>query len=204
MVSSPNIKPHTGDLHACLDVINRGRRLARMLLMQDTPDDLDLARPMLDAVALFESLNIDYALIGGLAAMYYGRARFTEDVDFITHDTAEQHLANNPDTMHRHHFDPTCTWKLYHESGIEIDLWRDPFVADMIARSCDAQLAGRTIRIVDPHDLIAMKLRAARPQDDYDISEILKRAEIDDHIVQARVASEEFAHFLQIKARSTR
>ncbi len=172
--------------------------------MVDATDDLDLARPMLDAVALFEELGIDYALIGGLAAMYYGRARFTEDVDFITPDDAEGRLTANPEAMRLHRFDPSCTRKLYPDTGVEIDLWRDRFVPDMIARAREAVLAGRTIRIVDPHDLIAMKLRAGRPQDDYDISEILKRGDVDDALVRERVTDEEYGRFVGIRARSSR
>ena len=46
-----------------------------------TPADptASLIKPLQDAVALFEELGIAYAVVGGIAAMVYGRARWTED-----------------------------------------------------------------------------------------------------------------------------
>ena len=52
-----------------------------------------LAAPLLDAVEMFTQLKIPYALIGGLAAMVYGRARFTEDIDFVAASAHEAVLA---------------------------------------------------------------------------------------------------------------
>ena len=62
-------------------------------------------------------------------------------------------------------------------------------------------MAGRSVQVAEPHDLIAMKLRADRPQDDYDISEILKHAQIDDSIVRERVDEEQYAAYMAIKKR---
>src|SRR5512135_1295741 len=73
----------------------------------------NLTQPLEDAVDLFESLRIPYALVGGIAAMVYGRARFTEDVDFVLAAKHETVLAAKPEVMRAHHFDPKCTWKLY-------------------------------------------------------------------------------------------
>ncbi len=161
-------------------------------------------KPLLDAVSLFEELNIPYALIGGLAAMVWGRARFTEDVDFVAGAGHEAILAAHPDAMRRHHFDPSCTWKLYHSSGVEIDVWKDQFADAIVQRATPTMLGGRSVRIAEPHDLIAMKLRADRPQDDYDISEILKHTPINDQRVRDLVTPEQFAHYESIKARSKR
>ena len=164
----------------------------------------DLTRPLLDAVALFETLDISYALVGGLAAMYYGRQRFTEDVDFIAAAQYEDVLAGQAAAMRRHHFDPSCTWKLYHESGAQIDIWKDRYSGDMIGRATTVVLAGQPIRVVEMHDLIAMKLRADRPQDDYDISQIIQHQSIDDNVVRSRVDDPQFQHYLAIKQRTER
>ena len=51
------------------------------------------------------------------------------------------------------------------------------------------------------HDLIAMKLRANRPQDDYDISEIIKKTPLDEALLMQRVTPEQFARFQAIKTR---
>jgi hypothetical protein len=172
--------------------------------MADQRTELPFAQALLDAVELFDELRIRYALVGGVAAMYYGRARFTEDVDFVAVTGHAQTLAAHPDAMKAHHFDPSCTWKLYHQSGVEIDLWKDEHCDGIVSRSRVADLAGRQVRIAEPHDLIAMKLRAGRLQDDYDISEILRGTSINDETVRPLVTAQEFAHYQEIKRRAAR
>ena len=169
--------------------------------MGDQQQPPSLSRPLLDAVALFEHLVLGYALVGGVAAMYYGRQRFTEDVDFVVPGHMDV-LAGNGAIMKEHHFDPSCTFKLYHDSGVDVDIWKDQFAGEIIERARLAQLAGSQVRIADPHDLIALKLRAGRIQDDYDISEVIKGTSIDQRIVEHLVSAEQFAHFLEIKRRS--
>lgn len=174
-----------GNLDACLARADFGRGLTRELLMQ-SPSDVPYSTPLLDAVGLFEQLRIGYALSGGLAAMYYGRPRFTEDVDFVAVSDHQQIL------------------DLYHQSGVEIDIWKDEFSDDIVSRAVPATLAGRTVNVAEVHDLIAMKLRAARLQDDSDIAEILKRRQIDTAILEERVTSAQMSHFHEVKARSAR
>lgn len=192
-----------GNLDACLARADFGRGLTRELLMQ-SPSDVPYSTPLLDAVGLFEQLRIGYALSGGLAAMYYGRPRFTEDVDFVAVSGHQQIFEQNPQAMRQFRFDPACTWKLYHESGVEIDIWKDEFSDQIVGRAVPATLAGRTVNVAEVHDLIAMKLRAARLQDDSDIAEILKRQQIDTAILEARVTSAQMSHFHEVKARSAR
>lgn len=164
-------------------------------------ESVPYAQPLLDTLALFEELGIGYALVGGVAAMYFGRARFTEDLDFVAATGHREVLEQNPQSMRRHHFDPGCTWKLYHEGGVDIDIRKDEQSDAIVQRAVEVQLAGRQVRIADAHDLIAMKLRAGRIQDDYDISEILRHAPIDDSIVQSRTTADQFAHYLAVKQR---
>jgi predicted nucleotidyltransferase len=161
------------------------------------------ARPLLDAVALFEELGIGYALIGGLAAMFYGRSRFTEDVDFAAAAGHMELLAAHPDAMKRYRFDPTCHYMLYHDTGIRIDLWKDEHVAEVISRARVVPMNGTSngVRVADPHDLIAMKLRAGRIKDDYDVSEILTWSEIDDERIKSMVTGEQWTHLMEIRRR---
>lgn len=177
-----------------------GRALKRELLMESQPAVL-YAQPLTDAVTLFERLGIGYALAGGMAAMFYGRARFTEDVDFVAASHHRELLAASPQVMRDCHFDPACTWKLYHDSGIDIDIWKDEHADDIIRRAVTVKLAGRDVRMAELHDLIAMKLRAGRLQDDFDISEIAKRNAIDTELLQTYATPEQFAHFREIIAR---
>jgi hypothetical protein len=170
--------------------------------MSRTPADARLDSALQDAVALFDELHISYALIGGIAAMLYGRLRATEDVDFVSVADHQQILAANPAVMQAHRFDPNCTWKLYHQSGVEIDIWKDHHSDEIVARAQSIPFAGKTVRVAEPHDLIAMKLRANRIQDDYDISEILKHTAIDENRLQPLVTPAQLAHYHSIKARS--
>jgi hypothetical protein len=145
---------------------------------------------------LFEHLQLGYALVGGVAAMYYGRQRFTEDVDFVVVPGHMEILAANGTIMKEHQFDPGCTFKLYHDSGVDVDIWKDEFSAEIISRASEAELAGRRVRIAEVHDLIAMKIRAGRVQDDYDVTQIIRGTPIDDAIVQQRVTPEQYARYL--------
>jgi len=192
-----------GKIGPILDRMDYGRALKGALLMNGKPESwVPYAQPLLDAVSLFEELNIGYALIGGIAAMYYGRARFTEDVDFVAIAGHVDIFAAHPTVIEKHHFDPTCTFKLYHQSGVQIDLWKDEHANEIIQNAKEAELAGRKIHIADPHDLIAMKLRARRLKDDYDISQILLATPIDEARLQSLITPEQFAQFIEIKKRS--
>ena len=166
------------------------------------PLEASLAAPLRDAVTLFSRLHIQYALIGGLAAMRYGRLRATEDVDFVAAPEHQEILRANPEAMRACHFDPGTTWKLYHDSGVEIDIWKDEHSAEIAARASTIQFATHEVRIAEIHDLLAMKLRAARIQDDYDVSEMLKHAAIDESVLRHRVTPEQFRRFLDIKRRT--
>jgi hypothetical protein len=189
------------NLEACLIRMGRGVAFRNALMGESLETSVPYAGPLLDAVALFERLGIGYALVGGVAAMYYGRARFTEDLDFVAATGHMDLLAANPAAMREHHFDPGCTWKLYHETGVDVDIWKDEHADAIIARAREVKLAGRLVKIAEPHDLIAMKLRAGRLQDDYDISEIIRGTAIDESIIQSITVPKEFAHYLQVKAR---
>jgi hypothetical protein len=182
--------------------IDYGRAIKEALLMTEKGQSwVPYAQPLLDAVSLFEELAIGYALIGGIAAMYYGRARFTEDVDFVAVPGHMEILAAHPAEMEKHHFDPTCTYKLYHQSGVQVDLWKDEHADGIIQRSNPVELAGRLVRVIEPHDLIAMKLRARRLKDDYDISQIAQTTVIDPERLKALVTPEQFEQFNELKSR---
>jgi predicted nucleotidyltransferase len=160
------------------------------------------AQPLLDAVELFEELGIGYALIGGIAAMYYGRARFTEDVDFVAASGHADVLAAHPAEMGKRHFDSACTYKLHHQSGVQVDIWKDEFADQIIQHSQPVELAGKQVCIIEPHDLIAMKLRAGRLKDDYDISQIAQSTPIDQTRLATIVTQQQLEHFLEIMKRT--
>lgn len=180
-----------------------GRALRTELLMAGNPQvQVPYAQPLIDAIELFDELKIGYALIGGIAAVYYGQPRFTEDVDFVAATGHGDVLATHPDAMKKHHFDSNCTYKLYHQSGVSVDLWKDQFSDDIINRAVPVMLAGRNCQVIERYDLIAMKLRAQRLKDDSDIIEMLKNEPIDESRLKSLVTPEQFSHFESIKHRT--
>jgi hypothetical protein len=193
-------------LDVCLEQIERAQALRRAFMGNSVslPPDNPLLPPLLDAVRLFTRLKIPYALIGGIAAMVYGRARFTDDVDFAAAAGHEEVLAANADVMRACNFDPACTWKLYHASGVEIDIWKDEYTWRIASRAIEVEVGGHVVRVADVHDLIAMKLRAGRLQDDYDIGEIVMAGQVDESRLRALVTDEQFGRYLQIGARARR
>lgn len=170
--------------------------------MTSSKSDVPYSAPLLDAVAMFERLGIGYALAGGIAAMYYGRARFTEDVDFVAAPGHREILERNPEVMREFHFDPSCTWKLYHESGTDVDIWKDEFADELVSRACTVRMAGQELRIVEVHDLVAMKLRAGRMQDEYDVFEIIRHVHLNEDLIERYVAPEQWATFRRIAERA--
>ncbi len=85
--------------------------------------------------------------------------------------------------------------------SVEVDIWKDEHATGIIDRARPQILHARNVPVADPHDLIAMNLRADRIQDDYDISDILKHTPIDDERVRSAVDDDGFAHYLSIKKR---
>jgi len=194
-----------GTLTEAVAASNRGRASTAVMLNDDdraTP----LTDALLDAVSLFRELDLRYALVGGLAAMVHGRARYTEDVDFVAERHYEQVLANHPAAMKRHGFDPSCTWKLYHDSGIEIDLWKDKHADAIAERAVHRKLAGKMVRVADPHDLIAMKLRSGRARDSADIVAILKtgRIRIDKRKLTPRLTAQQRNRLAELEDQAAR
>jgi hypothetical protein len=188
-------------LDAVIERMDYGRSLKGELLMSSQPW-VPYAQPLLDAVSLFESLNLGYALIGGIAAMYYGRSRFTEDVDFVVVTGHMEILAAHRQEMEDHHFSSDCTHKLYHKSGVQVDVWKDEHAEEIISRAVQVQLVGKLIRVIEPHDLIAMKLRAMRLKDDYDVSQIILNTAIDETRLATLVSAHQLKHFTEIKKRA--
>ncbi len=111
-------------------------------------------------------------------------------------------LERNPDVMREFHFDPSCTWKLYHESGTDVDIWKDQYADELVSRACSARMAGREVRIVEVHDLVAMKLRAGRMQDEYNIFEIIRHVHLNEELIERYVTAQQWATFRRIVERA--
>jgi Nucleotidyl transferase of unknown function (DUF2204) len=128
-----------------------------------------LDRAVRDITRLLESLNIAYAIVGGIANAVWGEPRATIDVD-VTIAVEEHHLAatvpqiaanfevavSNPVEF----VQQTRVLPLDTADGVRVDVIFAllPFELDAIRRAKDVTIADRRVRVVTPEDLILMKI----------------------------------------------
>ncbi|MDZ4678417.1 MAG: hypothetical protein SGI74_13020 [Oligoflexia bacterium] len=152
-----------------------------------------------DIVDRFETAKVDYFLVGSLAAMYYGRPRFTNDVDLVVHINPTQ--INEFEKLF-HIDDYYCpplevlkdevlrqgTFNLIHQtSEIKINIVlrkKTPFSTSEFSRRNLVKLAPDfEVYIATPEDVIIKKLDFYREggSEKYlvDVREILAGTEVD-------------------------
>ena len=130
--------------------------------------------------------RVPYAIIGGIAVLARGVARFTRDIDVtVAGDsvTPEALVA----ALAPHGFEPrieqAAAFARAHQvlllrhrrTGVELDLsfaWA-PFELEALRRRERLSFAGVPIEIVQPEDLVVFKLVARRPQDLEDVKRLL-------------------------------
>lgn len=103
--------------------------------------------------------------------------------------------------MEHYRFKPDCTFMLYHQSGVEIDIWKDEHADEIVSRARSMEWRGRSVQVADPHDLIAMKLRADRLTDHSDVAAILRQTPIDDDRIKSLVSPRQFRRYQFIRRR---
>lgn len=140
--------------------------------------------------ALFDSLGLTYAVMGGLAVRIYGISRPTFDIDitvaidaanvqqilkevkrlgFITNEVYERgwvdRVAGMPIVKIQ-----SCT----RDHIIDVDLFfaESAFQLQLLGRRRRAQANGFATWFVSPEDLILLKLAASRPRDLGDVGDI--------------------------------
>jgi hypothetical protein len=156
-----------------------------------------LADELIRAVELlsecFAARSTRYAIVGGLATLIRGRARFTQDVDVLL-DVPQVALPGLLEELIRHGFDLDMT-KVIREyvqesmtsfrfGSVRIDWLKPvlPLYAHTIANASSLPwTAGHTLRVAAAEGLILTKLVSFRPQDQVDIETLLiaNRDEID-------------------------
>lgn len=150
-----------------------------------------LERGLRDFVALFETLRMDYAVMGGVAVRIYGIPRATYDIDFtvaVARDglpsvfhAAEEIGYTVPQPYQTGWVDHVAGMPLvkvrWHAGGkgvdIDIFLAESGFQRELMTRRCLHQVSGRDVWFVSPEDLVLLKLIAARPRDVSDVLDIL-------------------------------
>jgi len=151
----------------------------------------DLTTVIHDLVDVFDRLGLPYAIMGGIAVRAHGIPRPTYDVDFTLAVARERlndlfaAIADRgytvPEQYSRGWVDaiggmPLIKVKLFLDGrAIDSDIFiaETPFQREVIERRIDAEVEGRTVKLVSAEDLILFKLVASRPRDLIDVQDIL-------------------------------
>ncbi len=159
------------------------------------PDEL--GRAILELASAFSSLTLRYALIGGIAAAYRGRPRYTEDVDFLL-EIPQIQLPGLLEILREHGFvfeteKVIREWTQQHFTvlsyhGIRVD-WLKPVIPlykHVLERAFQEDWLGQNVRIGSAEGLILTKLLSFRLQDQVDIESLLaaNRGRLDLHLIR--------------------
>ena len=168
----------------------------------------DLIQTLRGCAALFERLQVPYAIMGGWAVRMYGLPRPTYDVDFTValererlpelYDGAtemgftvpEQFVAGWVDTVAGM---PLVKFRLYLiDRGIDIDVFlaESEYQQELMRRRRPHDLDGQRVWFVSPEDLILLKVLAARPRDIGDVEDVLLAQSELDEVYMRRWARE--------------
>jgi hypothetical protein len=159
-----------------------------------------LDRAVQAIVRVLESEHIDYAIVDGIANAVWGEPRATIDVDV----TISVERARLPDTILAiaapfrvpvsepvSFVQQTRVLPLDSNEGVRIDVIFAllPFELEAIRRARRVSIAGRTVSIVTPEDLVLMKIVSDRPRDLADAEAIVRRRrdDLDKSYLEPRV-----------------
>jgi len=156
---------------------------------------------------LLGSLNkckADYLVVGGVAAVYYGRPRTTSDCDIIL-SLEESQLKEFAECMKKHGFqirEHDLIEGFREKSHFNAYLGDSPFRADFswrkgslaehgFKRAKDTKLFGILVRMEAPEDVVIAKLVYGSPQDLEDAKAILHaQKKLDKEYLMKRAAEE--------------
>jgi hypothetical protein len=146
--------------------------------------DKDLIRAVELLADAFAVKSIRYAVIGGLATLFRGRPRFTQDVDVLL-DVAQLALPGLLDDLARlgFTFDPATVIREYVREhmtvlrfqSVRIDWLKPvlPLYARTLADALSVDWEGHSLRVATAEGVILTKMVAFRPQDQVDIETLL-------------------------------
>ena len=172
----------------------------------------DSVRAVESMAEAFDSRSIRYALIGGLAFMFRGRPRFTQDVDFLLEvpqialpalldDLVERGFALDPAVVVKEFVQHHMTAFTF--GPVRIDWLKPvlPLYSRVLADASPLEWSeGHTVRVATAEGLILTKMVAFRPQDQIDIETLLtaNRDDIDVDLIR-----EEWSPFAATEAERT-
>jgi len=127
---------------------------------------VELRVVLLRLLRAFDEEAIRHALIGGLALSVHGAARATADLDFLAEGERDgdvhrillglgyECLHRTPDVANYASSDPA-------RGRVDFLFARQSYGKAMLARAAAHPLLGTTLRVVDPADLIGLKVQAS-------------------------------------------
>jgi len=142
--------------------------------------------PLPDLVEWWRSQNVPGLVIGGLAVSLLGRPRVTRDVDalvllaeerwgaFMDAGSAFGFLPRQPDALAFAH-EARVLLLRHQPTGVDVDVAFGclPFEEEAVARAEVVEVAGVSVPLPTPEDLIIMKAVAHRDRDLLDIEGLL-------------------------------
>ncbi len=162
---------------------------------------IDVLRDVTDRL---DSRGIEYFLVGSMATMYYGRPRYTLDLDLVVRLNARQvsHFeALFP--IEKYYCPPNevlqdevgrmgCFNLIHHETGIKVDIVLDKetdFYTSEFSRKVKLEIMpGLKVNIASPEDLILKKLDYFREGESdkhlRDIREVIMNTKIDEAYIE--------------------
>lgn len=145
-----------------------------------------LEEALLKAARFFQEEGIPYMLVGGLANAVWGEPRATVDVDFTVW-VEEARLGEVVGRIARV-FSPlpedpvafvqqTRVLPVESEHGVRVDVIFGllPFEREALGRSVSVEIAGFSVQVVSPEDLVLMKILSERGQDLEDARAVIRR-----------------------------
>lgn len=151
----------------------------------------EVSKALEDFTRLFESLGVEYAVMGGIAVRMHGIPRPTQDVDFTVaiersrlpefyeaasafgYTVPEPHVSGWVDEVAGM---PLVRVRRYVEGrGVDVDVFlaESPFQRELLGRARIEQIDDLPMRVVTAEDLILLKLLAHRHRDLADVGDIL-------------------------------
>ena len=130
-----------------------------------------------------ESLELNYAVIGGIALQFWGEPRFTHDLDITVEDRLElsELVQRVTERFGSRVSDPykfvrDTRMLLLHVEGVDVDvaLALRGYEDSLFERVREIEIEpGKRLRIASAEDLIIHKSLAGRPQDLHDIEGVI-------------------------------
>lgn len=142
-----------------------------------------IQKAFVEVVSFFQKRRLPYLVVGALAVSIWGRSRATADLDFQLHvanleDLAKQFPAKWNEDKKWRIYNPLVhrVQKRFLVSGIVVDIMlpRDEFDMGLLPRRVRKRIWNKSVLVVDPEDLIVMKMKAGRPRDFDDATGIIE------------------------------